>query len=148
MVAVGLLIDGRFTHLPDASSYLRVAAMLLPTAGLLLIASALGLFWKKGTRAELLAPASAIVTGGLYGWTRNPMYPGMLAVYAGIGLFLVSPTAGLLLVPLFLVFDRVIIAREEAYLTRRFGEAYVAYRHAAVVIAEDGEPLELWVRRW
>jgi protein-S-isoprenylcysteine O-methyltransferase Ste14 len=128
VLVAGLYIDGRFADVPETSPYARGAGVLLILAGALLIAAALGLFWKKGTRPEPWAPASAIVSSGLYAWTRNPMYLGMLTVYAGVALYLVSPSAGLLLVPLFLAVDRLIIPREEAYLTRRFGEAYAAYR--------------------
>lgn len=130
VLVAGLYIDGRFTDVPETSAYVRGAGVLLVGAGVALIAGALGLFWKKGTRPEPWASASTIVSSGFYAWTRNPMYLGMLTLYAGVALYLVSPTAGLLLVPLFLIVDRLIILREEAYLTRRFGGAYAAYRRS------------------
>lgn len=130
VLVAGLFMDGRFDEVPETSPVVQIAGAVLVAAGVLLIAGALGLFWKKGTRPEPWAPASTIVSSGLYAWTRNPMYLGMLTVYAGVALYLVSPVAALLLVPLFLTVDRLIIPREEAYLTRRFGETYAAYQRS------------------
>ena len=130
VLMAGLFADGRLTAVPEISLYVRIGGAVLVGCGLLLIATALGLFWKSGTRPEPWAPASTIVSSGLYGWTRNPMYLGMLTVYTGVAIYLASSTAGLLLVPLFLVMDRLIIPREEAYLIRHFGEAYAAYRRS------------------
>lgn len=127
VLLAGLHVDGRLAGAPETGPAVRILGALLVAVGVLLIAGALGLFWKKGARPEPWAPATTMVTSGLYAWTRNPMYLGMLTVYAGVALYLVSPTAGLLLVPLILIVDRMIIPREEAYLTRRFGDAYAAY---------------------
>lgn len=62
------------------------------------------------------------------------MYLGMLLTYAGVAIALQSLMAVLLLLPLFVVIDRFVVRREEAYLQRRFGEAYDKFR--------------LEVRRW
>ena len=35
---------------------------------------------------------------------------------------------GLLFVPVFAIMDRIVVAREEAYLERRFGDAFTQYR--------------------
>ncbi len=56
------------------------------------------------------------------------MYLGMLLTYAGIAIALRSPTAGILLVPVLAIMDRIVVAREEAYLERRFGESFIRYR--------------------
>lgn len=109
----------------DWAEWLGIAVML---GGLLLIGAALGLFQLMGTRAEPWKPAGALVTIGIYRITRNPMYLGMAAAYLGAALFLHSLLAGLLLAPLIAIMDRIVISREEAYLARRFGEDYAAYR--------------------
>lgn len=130
VLALGLAFDGRFTGVPETHLYWRVFAAAVVAVGVILIVVALGIFRKRGTRPEPWAPASTIVTSGLYRFTRNPMYLGMLLVYSGLALYLWSPISGLLLVPLFLIMNWVIIPREEAYLTRRFGEPYLAYRRS------------------
>lgn len=123
LVAEGTLGEIRFEA--DWTEWLGIALMLL---GSLLIGAALGLFQLMGTRAEPWKPASSLVTKGVYRISRNPMYVGMAAAYLGAALFVHSMLAALLLLPLATIIDRVVIAREERYLARRFGADYHAYR--------------------
>jgi protein-S-isoprenylcysteine O-methyltransferase Ste14 len=124
----GLWFDGRLERWPTTPTVLVVGGAAVITAGLVLIGVALGLFRRAGTRPEPWQASSELVQAGVYRFTRNPMYLGMIAVYSGVALVLLSPTAGLLFLPLCLVLDRLVIAREEAYLSRRFGPSYDAYR--------------------
>lgn len=71
---------------------------------------------------------ATLVTSGVFRLTRNPMYVGLAAAYAGVAALLGSwwPLA---LLPLVLVaVDRLVIAREEPYLARALGAQYEAYR--------------------
>ena len=56
------------------------------------------------------------------------MYLGLLLVYASLAMLFQSPAAGLLIIPLFIIFDRLIVRREEEYLGRQFGQSYEGYR--------------------
>lgn len=96
--------------------------------GLAIIFTAIGLFRKAGTNPEPWKPAHAIVTDGVYRWTRNPMYLGMSLAYLGIALLCDSLITLLLFVPLFVYVTREVIEREEAYLAAKFGDEYGAYR--------------------
>lgn len=126
---LGLVIDGRIVvGLPDAPLWQRALAVLLMIAGVGLMVSGLRRFSKAGTRPEPWAPSSALVSSGIYRWTRNPMYLGMAVLYGGIALLFASPAAGLLLLPVLAIMNFVVIRREEAYLLRRFGAEYDAYR--------------------
>jgi protein-S-isoprenylcysteine O-methyltransferase Ste14 len=85
-------------------------------------------FQRKGTAVEPWKPTTAIVTTGPYRLTRNPAYLGMALVYIGIALL---ADALWVLVPLpvvLLIIDRMVIAREERYLERKFGQEYVDYK--------------------
>lgn len=77
----------------------------------------------QGTR-----PTRSLVTRGVHGWSRNPIYLGMFLIYGGIGLAVRSPWILILLLPLALTIRYGVVAREEAYLERRFGAAYRDYR--------------------
>jgi protein-S-isoprenylcysteine O-methyltransferase Ste14 len=68
------------------------------------------------------------VTTGIHGWLRNPIYVGMFLVYAGIGIAVRSPWILVLAIPLAIAIRYGVVAREEAYLERRFGEAYQEYK--------------------
>ena len=72
-------------------------------------------------------PASQLVRAGPYRYTRNPMYVSLVLLYTGLAL--VFDTAWPLVVLPFVVtaLHVLVIAREEAYLARAFGGAYVEY---------------------
>ena len=73
-------------------------------------------------------PSSTIVNSGPYRFTRNPLYVSLATLYLGIGLWKNSLWVILLLVPLLFVMTRQVIAREEAYLERAFGDTYLNYK--------------------
>jgi protein-S-isoprenylcysteine O-methyltransferase Ste14 len=89
---------------------------------------------RAGSNVPTNRPTTAIVEDGPYRFTRNPIY---LAMFGGlIGLAIAFDTLWLLvmLVPFALIIRYGVVAREEAYLERKFGDVYRGYR--------------LRVRRW
>jgi len=68
------------------------------------------------------------VTTSVHGWTRNPIYLGLFLLYVGIGVAARSPWILILTLPLAITVRYGIVAREEAYLERRFGSAYRDYK--------------------
>jgi protein-S-isoprenylcysteine O-methyltransferase Ste14 len=73
-------------------------------------------------------PADALVTTGVFARSRNPIYVAFVIMLLGFGIMSGSIWV-LLMVPLFMLYLRYgVIAREEAYLERRFGADYAAYR--------------------
>ena len=74
-----------------------------------------------------IRPTTAIVSDGVYRFTRNPMYVSMVAVYVGIALLIRAPWALVLLPLVVLLVDRLVIAKEERYLRGKFGETYTNY---------------------
>ena len=112
----------RFTSL----AWQAVGAVLI-VAGLLLLVTANGLFTRAGTGLIPFRNVSALVTEGIYQYTRNPMYLGMLAVLAGCALTVGAATA-LLVPPLFAVIIEVRFIRpEEEMLRGIFPQDYPAY---------------------
>ncbi len=106
----------------------EVVGAAIAIAGLAFAFSALLLFFTARTAIMPHAAASRLVERGPYRITRNPMYSGLTLLHAGLAL-LINQLWPLLFLPLavFLV-QRYIIAREEAYLSRRFGAEYDAFR--------------------
>jgi protein-S-isoprenylcysteine O-methyltransferase Ste14 len=101
---------------------------VLVVAGVALLLSFNTAFSRRGTAVEPWKPTTAIVTTGPYRISRNPAYLGMALVYAGVALM---SDALWVLAPLpvvLAVVDRGVIAREERYLERKFGQEYVDYR--------------------
>ena len=102
-----------------------------PTLGLIVEGAAAGVFRRAGTAVEPWKPSTALVTNGIYALSRNPIYVGFTIVYAGLAIGLDSPLAAAMILPCLIVIDRFVIVREEAYLERKFGEAYRAYKGKA-----------------
>lgn len=111
-----------------AARTLAVAGGVVLAAGIAFDFVSVALFLRAGTSPIPRRPASRIVATGPYRFTRNPMYLGMTLTVAGVGLL--TNVGWILLAGLAaaLVIDRAVIPREEAYLERRFGAAYVDYR--------------------
>jgi len=96
--------------------------------GLALAAAGIRNFSRAGTPVPTNEPTRALVTTGIHGWTRNPIYLGMFLVYGGIGVAARSPWILIFTLPLAITIRYGVVAREEAYLERRFGDAYRDYK--------------------
>ena len=130
VLALGLMID-RVSwwpmRLPLGNWLEDRLGWIAVIAGAVIILTALGLFKRAGTDSKPWKASSALVTSGVYRWTRNPMYLGMALIYAGIAICADSVITLLLLVPVVVVIQRDVILREEAYMESRFGAEYLAY---------------------
>jgi protein-S-isoprenylcysteine O-methyltransferase Ste14 len=114
-----------FVDLPGA---VRLVGWGLVVLALLVAASAALLMFRAGTTPNPHRPTTALVAHGPYRFTRNPMYLGLALLYLGLAL-LVNSAWPLALFPVaIMLVDRWVIAREEAYLERVFGDAYRAYQ--------------------
>jgi protein-S-isoprenylcysteine O-methyltransferase Ste14 len=68
------------------------------------------------------------VTGGPFRFTRNPIYLGMFLGLIGLAIAFDSLWVLAMLVPFALVIRYGVVAREESYLERKFGDVYLAYK--------------------
>jgi len=73
-------------------------------------------------------PSTALVTTGIYRYTRNPMYAGLTLIFLGVALLADSVITLALLPPLLVVIATAVIRREEHYLEITFGEEYRQYK--------------------
>jgi protein-S-isoprenylcysteine O-methyltransferase Ste14 len=106
----------------------RAVAGSLILIGLALAAAGIRNFSSAATPVPTTEPTRALVTTGIHGWSRNPIYLGMFLVYGGIGLAARSPSILILMLPLAITIRYGVVAREEAYLEGRFGDAYRDYK--------------------
>lgn len=112
------------------SSLLRSVAPVPAIFGLAIAVLGVVSFLRAGTTVSPLKPetASALVVSGIYRWTRNPMYLGVLLLLASGALFFAN-ALGFLFLPCFVLYlNRFQIAPEEAALATRFGAEFAAYR--------------------
>jgi len=116
-------------RLPEMSLTAPIAK-ILTASGMLLFVWAQVVFWRHGATPDHWRPTTALVTSGPFRFSRNPIYVAFILLFSGIALNYGNGW-GLLLVPPFaLALHFRTILREEVYLEREFGTAYVAYREA------------------
>jgi protein-S-isoprenylcysteine O-methyltransferase Ste14 len=73
-------------------------------------------------------PTTTIVTGGPYRCTRNPIYVAMFLGQGGLAVGFNSLWLLATLVPFYFVIRYGVVAREEAYLERKFAGLYLDYK--------------------
>jgi protein-S-isoprenylcysteine O-methyltransferase Ste14 len=89
-------------------------------------------FRRAQTTVNPLTPqaTSSLVTTGIYRYSRNPMYVGLLFVLAGWGCYLANGLA-LLVLPLFVAsMTRWQIIPEERFMAAKFGAEFEAYKRS------------------
>ena len=90
---------------------------LIILVGLVLLLLAGDLFKRAGTDLVPFKNVSALVTSGIYRYTRNPMYVGMTAILLGCGIT-VGAALSLLVAPVFMVIIELRFIRPEEEMLR------------------------------
>ena len=112
----------RFTSLEG-----QLAGGVLIVIGLALLVIAGGLFQRAGTNLIPFREVTALVTTGVYRYSRNPMYLGMASVLLGLAIT-VGATTALLVPPVFMAsIEFRYIRPEEEMLRGVFPEEFPAY---------------------
>jgi protein-S-isoprenylcysteine O-methyltransferase Ste14 len=132
-LAIALLMWGTSSAVQaiDVPFALRLGvALLLVIVGQSISISAMVTFRRAKTTMNPIkaSAASSLVGGGVYRFTRNPMYLGLLLTLSAWAVFLSNPVA-LLFLPLFVLYmNRYQIGPEERVLSSLFGAEYAAYK--------------------
>ena len=69
-----------------------------------------------------------MVSSGLYKYSRNPMYLGVITMVAGQGIFFQFSILLWYALSLFIIFTLVVLFIEEPHLEEKFGEEYKNYK--------------------
>ena len=108
---------------------LVIGAILFAACGGLGLPALLA-FRAAGTHVEPWKPASALVTGGIYRYLRNPMYVGLMLFLAGLAIVLASDWMLVMTVGFALTIHFGVVKHEERYLAAKFGAPYRQYSAA------------------
>jgi protein-S-isoprenylcysteine O-methyltransferase Ste14 len=126
--ALGYLID---KYLPTALFPEFMSAFVgwsLIALGVLIAAFALSAFRRARTPVNPYAQTTALVTGGPFRFSRNPLYLALTVIYLGAAALLNSLWPVLVLPGVLWLLHWGVIVREEHYLARKFGPAYHDYK--------------------
>ena len=106
-----------------------VLASLIALAGVAIAIAGTIAFRQAQTTVNPMKPetASSLVTGGVYAFTRNPMYLGLVLLITGLALYLANVWTLFGPVALALYLTRFQIAPEERIMARLFGPEFDAY---------------------
>ena len=99
-------------------------------AGVVMIGSGIVTFSKAKTTVSPLHPdqTSSLVTMGIYQYTRNPMYFGLLLILFSFGLYLLN-LVSMFVLPIYVWFiSKYQIMQEEEALYKVFGDDYKNYQ--------------------
>jgi len=131
LVAGGLL-DEFVLPLPlKIATSARIAGAVAAVAlGLAMMAGAIGLFRRTGQDPKPWKSTPEIISSGVYGISRNPMYVSMALLLTGIGIGWANGWILALLPLVLLVIYTIAVRHEEAYLERKFGDRYIEYKRS------------------
>ena len=120
---------GRYVVLPVVvPPILQNVGLGLSAIGFLLGLLAFYEFTKARTTLDPHGSVKNIVSGGVYRFTRNPIYLGFVCLLIGFPLIL-RTYWGVILSPLFIgLMNSLVIKHEEAYLEKKFGDVYTSYK--------------------
>jgi len=111
--------------MPDS---IRYAGFGLILSGLLCGFGAILEMRRARTTLDPHGSVSTLVTGGIYRFSRNPIYLGFLMMLIGFPM-LSGMVWGILITPVYaLTMNQLVITKEETYLEGKFSVQYIAYK--------------------
>ena len=128
-ILAGFGLDARWPGriVPSAVEPLGDFLVLIAVA---LLALSVREFRRSGTPVRTRKPVTALVTSGPYRLSRNPIYLSFTLLQLGLGLWANDAWLVALLVPTLLLISRGVIAREERYMARKYGDEYLRYKES------------------
>jgi protein-S-isoprenylcysteine O-methyltransferase Ste14 len=124
---VGWLL-GRVFPWPILPAAIAFWAGFVPAlASLALAVAAFREMHRARTAVSPYTPTTALVRTGPFALSRNPLYVSLILLSLGLALMVDTMWCVLMLLPVLVVLRRGVVAREEAYLERCFGEDYRLY---------------------
>jgi len=134
IVAVSLLLEWlmplRILPGPSLGGATTLVGLTIAAGGFALELAAGRTIVRAGSTTLPNGAARALATGGVFRWSRNPFYCGLILALAGLFLA-VGLDWGIALLPaLWFALDRLVVPFEECRLEAAFGESYRSYASA------------------
>jgi len=124
-----------YMDIPEGKGFMFSSSIL--TVGLCTLVGCMGatiIIWSsvefKRHKTTILPhkASSAIINSGPFKYSRNPIYFAFSMIQIGAAVLLANLWILLLIVPAFLIMEKFVIEREEAFLSQEFGEPYNDYK--------------------
>ncbi|MDQ6997653.1 MAG: isoprenylcysteine carboxylmethyltransferase family protein [Mariprofundus sp.] len=133
-IVFGLMIWGLSNtfsvEVVDADLRQIIALMLLAVAGTIDVWALLSFRFAKTTiDPRYPHKTSAIVSHGIYQFTRNPMYLGLVLILTSLSIYLGAALGIFVLLGFIVYMNKFQIEAEEEHLEQQFGEHYLTYKN-------------------
>lgn len=133
LMALLAVLFGTFLHwfwpIPMTSENLRwPLGFIFILIGIGIIIFCSKLFKKAQTNIEPWKTTSHIVTTGIYGISRNPIYTSFILIGLGIAFAFNSVWIAAMQIAVVIIIEKFVIKKEEAYLESKFGDEYRNYK--------------------
>jgi protein-S-isoprenylcysteine O-methyltransferase Ste14 len=125
-IALQLIVPLRVTHgflLP----FITAVGIAFFIAGVILILAARRQFANHGQYTDPGHPTTNLVISGVFSFSRNPLYLGVVDIVIGVALVINSLWVLIFLLPSLVACHLILIMPEEKYLAARFREEYRTY---------------------
>ncbi|MCK5667977.1 MAG: isoprenylcysteine carboxylmethyltransferase family protein [Gammaproteobacteria bacterium] len=122
------ILDRYFPVLKVITSPFHYSGILVGIFGLVLAANGVFSFKRAGTAIKPFETSTVLVTDGVYRYTRNPMYLGLVILLVGVASYLGSLTPYVVIPVFFLIIQQCFIKHEEPFLENIFGQDYLDYK--------------------
>lgn len=121
-----LILRGRAREL-SSDVFTIIGCLLILTGAVIYVACAFSFVrFGRGTPAPI-DPPKELVVKGLYRWSRNPMYVGIISILIGEAILFRSTALLGYAAVVFVGFNLFILCYEEPTLRQMFGESYERY---------------------
>jgi protein-S-isoprenylcysteine O-methyltransferase Ste14 len=87
-----------------------------------------GDFRRAGTTVKPFQESSVLLTNGVFGFSRHPMYLGFVLILVGVAILMGSLTPWFIIPVFAALMELVFIRVEEHMLEEKFGQAWLAYK--------------------
>lgn len=104
------------------------AGLVILVIGVLIFIASGRMFVKNKQSPSVHASQPKIITDGIYGKTRNPIYVSAHLFLLAVALYVDNVWMLLMIIPLTILMTKLVIEKEEAYLERKFGGDYLDYK--------------------
>lgn len=128
VLGLGLLLEWFWpTQVPNRPLAVTVGSVLL-VCGVVGLIAAIRTLLRSQTTINPYKSTTTIVSDGLFRFSRNPIYVSDMLLYLGLGCVLNTWWALGLSPVVIWIMNIGVIAHEEAYLARKFGNDYLLYK--------------------
>ncbi|MDG1707833.1 MAG: isoprenylcysteine carboxylmethyltransferase family protein [Emcibacteraceae bacterium] len=125
---IGVRIDYLFPLSFGSNAMLGNAGIIIFVLGLIIALLSFKIFASNKQSPSVHASASKVYQSGVYAYSRNPIYFGIMLWLVAAALYFDNAWLLIVTVPLILFMNKAVIEKEEAYLANKFGDDYLDYK--------------------